>query len=51
MQENTIFAETPENWPHLLRKYAAEAAAFAKGGKKAVLPPEVPVFVKYDFGA
>ena len=47
MQQGTIFAAKEENWPHLLQKYSAEAEALAKGGKKAVLPPDAPAFLKY----
>ncbi len=50
MQEGTVFAATKENWPHLLQKYQAEAAAFAKGGKKAALPAGAPAFIKLFFG-
>lgn len=39
-----------EDWGHLLAKYPAEAEIVAKAGKKAVLPPEAPAFLKYGQG-
>ncbi len=45
-QAGTLFESTAENWPHLLQKYAAEAEMVAKAGKKAVLPPDAPAFIR-----
>ena len=45
MKDKTLFEETDENWPHLLKDYAMEAGLLAKNSK-ATLPPGTPAFVK-----